>query len=72
MLTKNSKRSVKSPEVIYRNDKPVSVIIDLEEYKKMLERLEDIEDIKYINKIKNKLLKFRKLDDFLAEYNSNV
>ena len=72
MLTKNNKRSAKSPEVIYRNDKPVSVIIDLEEYKKMLERLEDIEDIKYINKIKNKLLKFRKLDDFLAEYNSNV
>ena len=72
MLTKNNKLSAKSPEVIYRNDKPVSVIIDLEEYKKMLERLEDIEDIKYINKIKNKLLKFRKLDDFLAEYNSNV
>jgi len=32
MLTKNNKRSAKSPEVIYRNDKPVSVIIDLEEY----------------------------------------
>ncbi len=72
MLTKNNKRSAKSPEVIYRNDKPVSVIIDLEEYKKILERLEDIEDLRFINKIKNKLLKFRKLDDFLAEYNSNV
>ena len=72
MLTKNNKRSAKSPEVIYRNDKPVSVIIDLEEYKKMLERLEDIEDLRYINKIKNKHLKFRKLDDFLAEYDSNV
>jgi len=72
MLTKNNKRSAKSPEVIYRNDKPVSVIIDLEEYKKILERLEDIEDLRFINKIKNKPLKFRKLDDFLAEYNSNV
>ncbi|MCH7974457.1 MAG: type II toxin-antitoxin system Phd/YefM family antitoxin [Bacteroidetes bacterium] len=54
MLTKNYKRSVKSPEVIYRNNKPVSVIIDLEEYKKILERLEDIEDLEFINKIKIK------------------
>jgi PHD/YefM family antitoxin component YafN of YafNO toxin-antitoxin module len=72
MLTKNHKRSSKNPELIYRNNKPVSVIIDLEEYKKILERLEDIEDLKFINKIKNKPLKFRKLDDFLAEYNTNV
>ena len=72
MLTKNHKRSTKSPEIIYRNNKPVSVIISLDEYKKMLERLEDIEDLKFINRIKNKPLKFRKLDDFLAEYESNV
>ena len=54
MLTKNHKRSSKNPEVIYRNNKPVSVIIDLEEYKKILERLEDIEDLEFINKIKIK------------------
>ncbi len=72
MLTKTKKRSSKNPEVIYRNNKPVSVIIDLEEYKKMLERLDDIEDIAFINDIKNKPLKFRKLDDFLIEFDSNV
>jgi hypothetical protein len=38
----------------------------------MLERLEDVEDIKFIKKLKNKSLTFRKLDDFLADYNSNV
>ena len=54
MSTKNYKRSVKSPEAIYRNNKPVSVIIDLEVYKKILERLEDIEDLEFINKIKIK------------------
>lgn len=71
MLT-TKKRTSKNPEVIYRNNKPVSVIIDLEEYKNILERLDDIEDIAFINEIKNKQLKFRKLDDFLIEFDSNV
>lgn len=71
MLTKN-KRSAKNPEIIYRNNKPVSVIIDLEDYKEMLERLDDIEDLEFINNSKNRSLNFRKLDDFLSEYNSNV
>lgn len=72
MLTKNYKRSAKSPEVIYRNNKPVSVIIDLEEYKKILERLEDIEDLEFINKIKKKPLKFEKLDDCKTIYNYSI
>ncbi len=72
MLTKNKNRSYKNPEIIYRNHKPVSVIIDLEEYKQMLERLDDIEDIAFIESIKNKQMKFKKLDDFLMEFESNV
>jgi len=71
MITKNYK-TTKRPEIIYRDNKPVSVIIDLEDYQQMLERLEDIEDLRFINSVKTKSLKFRKLDDFLLEYNSNV
>ena len=72
MLTKNHKQTIKRPEVIYRDNKPVSVIIDLEDYERILERLEDIEDLSFINSIKSETLKFRKLDDFILEYNSNV
>ena len=72
MITKNYKLTTKRPEIIYRDNKPVSVIIDLEDYQQMLERLEDIEDLRFINSVKTKSLKFRKLDDFLLEYNSNV
>jgi len=71
MPTKTKKRTIKTPEVVYRNNKPVSIIIDIDEYNEMLERLEDIEDLKFIENLKNENLKFRKLDDFLAEYNSN-
>ena len=71
MDTKTKKRTIKTPEVIYRNNKPVSVIIDIDEYNEILERLEDVEDLKFIENLKHENLKFRKLDDFLAEYNSN-
>ena len=71
MPTKTKKRAVKTPEVVYRNNKPVSVILDIDEYNEMLERLEDIEDLKFLENLKHKNLKFRKLDDFLAEYNGN-
>ena len=72
MPTKTVKRNRKTPEVVYRNNKPVSVILDIAVYNKMLERLEDVKDIKFIENLKRKQLKFRKLDDFLADYNSNV
>ena len=65
MATKIKSKASKSPEIIYRNNKPVSVIIDLEKYKEMLERLEDIEDIEFIQSIKTKKLKFKKLEDIL-------
>ena len=72
MSTKTRKRNRRTPEVVYRNNKPVSVILDIAEYNKMLERLEDVKDIKFIENLKSKQLKFRKLDDFLADHNSNV
>ena len=65
MTSKIKRKTSKRPEVIYRNNKPVSVIIDLEKYKEMVERLEDIEDIEFIQSIKTKSLKFKKLDDVL-------
>ncbi len=69
MPIKTKKRTIRTPEVIYRNNKPVSVIIDVDEYNNMLERLEDIEDLKFIENLKREKLKFKRLDDFLTEYN---
>ena len=61
MLTKNKQRK-KNREIIYRNNKPVSVIIDIDEYEKLLERLEDIEDVEFIRNLKKEKLEFRSLD----------
>jgi PHD/YefM family antitoxin component YafN of YafNO toxin-antitoxin module len=57
----------RDPELVYRGDKPVAVIIDIGDYEEMLERLEDIEDLKALQKMREKPMKFRKFDDFLKD-----
>ena len=58
----------KAPEIILREGKPSAVILDIEDYRELLERLEDLEDLAMLQQMRRKTLKFRKLDDFLREY----
>lgn len=59
-------------EIVLRKGKPSAVIIDIDEYQKMLEKLEDVEDLKMLEEMRRKPLKFRKLEDFLKEQNPSV
>ncbi|MBM4452898.1 MAG: type II toxin-antitoxin system Phd/YefM family antitoxin [Chloroflexi bacterium] len=58
----------KSPEVVLRDGKPAAVIIDIDEYQEILERLEDAEDLSILEEMRGKTLTFKKLEDFLSEY----
>lgn len=60
------------PQVIMKNGKPNAVIIDIRDYQKMLERLEDKEDLADLARLRKGSLHFRKFDDFLAEHNNAV
>ncbi|MCX6641554.1 MAG: type II toxin-antitoxin system Phd/YefM family antitoxin [bacterium] len=62
----------KQPEIVLRDGKPSAVILDIDVYREMLERLEDVEDLMELEDMKKKPLKFRKLDDFLKEYTPGV
>ena len=62
----------KYPELVLRDGKPTSVILDIEEYEEMLERLEDAEDLKALETMRKKSMKFRKLEDFLKEHKLRV
>jgi PHD/YefM family antitoxin component YafN of YafNO toxin-antitoxin module len=68
----NTRAKKKEPEIIFRGGKPAAVIIDIDEYQEMLERLEDAEDLKILAEMRQKPLKFKRLEDFLAEYNPVV
>ena len=48
----------KNPEIIIRDGKPVAVILDIDIYQQMLEQIESIEDLEYLEKIVNSLLNF--------------
>jgi len=58
----------KTPEIVLRGGKPSAVILDIDEYRQILERLEDLEDLNILKEMRKKPLKFRKPEDFLKEY----
>jgi PHD/YefM family antitoxin component YafN of YafNO toxin-antitoxin module len=62
----------KAPEIVFRNGKPSAVIMDIKDYRKILERLEDTEDLKMLDDMRKKPLKFKKLGDFLNEVDRSV
>lgn len=62
----------KPPEIVIRDSKPVAVILDIADYQEILERLEDAEDLRMLQEMRKKPLHFRKLNDFLKEYNASV
>jgi len=64
----SAKAKRREPEIIFREGKPAAVIIDIDDYQEMLERLEDAEDLKILAEMRQKPLNFKKLEDFLAEY----
>jgi len=66
------KRRPGNPAIVLKDGKPAAVILDIEEYEEMLERLEDMEDLKALREMRQGALRFRKLGDFLAEYNPSV
>jgi PHD/YefM family antitoxin component YafN of YafNO toxin-antitoxin module len=63
-----TRRKKTEPEIVMRGGKSAAVILDIEEYRSLLERLEDAEDLKMLKAMRKRPLKFRKLEDFL---NSN-
>lgn len=62
----------KVPEIVLREGKPTAVILDIDEYQEMLERLEDVEDLKMLEEMRKKPLEFKRLESFLKEYTPGV
>ena len=62
----------KTPEIVLREGKPSAVILDIDQYRQMLERLEDLEDLNMLKGMRKRPLKFRKIEEFLKEYYPSV
>lgn len=57
----------KSREIVIRDGKPAAVILDIDEYRALLERLEDSADLRALDEMRRNPLHFRSLEEFLAE-----
>ena len=66
------KEKRESHEIIFKEGRPARVILEIDEYQALLERLEDTEDLQALQKMRKKPLKFRKLEDFLKGYKPSV
>ncbi len=55
------------PQFVVKDGEPVAVILSIEEYRSLLEKLDDADDIAYLKEIEGRKLEFRKLGDFLRE-----
>ena len=67
-----TKTKMKSHEIILKDGEPKAVILDIKEYQEILERLEDMDDLKVLQKIRQKPLRFRKFEEFIKEYKPSV
>ena len=71
-VARETKSERRPPEIVLRDGKPAAVILDIDEYQDMLERQEDVDDLEMLREMREKPLEFRKLDDFLSEYQPSV
>ncbi len=67
-----NKAKREGPEFVIRDGQTVAVILDIDQYQQMLERLEDVADMKVLEKMRKKPLRFRKLNEFLKEHHPGV
>ena len=72
MKARTPRTKGKPPEIVFKDGKAKAVILDIDEYRELLERLEDVEHLKTLEDMRRKPLKFRKLDDFLKEHQAGV
>lgn len=66
------KRHGPEPQIVLRDGKPAAVILDINEYQELLERVEDAADLRTLQRMRSRRLSFKKLDDFLGEHSSRA
>ena len=58
---------MKSPQYIIKNGKPTAVILNINDYKEILEIIEDVHHTKELKELRKNKLRFRPFDEFLKE-----
>lgn len=60
------KAALAEPQIVTCKGKPISVILPIEAYEELLERVEDAADVEWLRKARRKPIQYRSLDEYLA------
>lgn len=60
------KATLSESQIVTRHGKPVSVILPIAEYRELIERAEDLDDVAWLKRARQKPLHYRPLDEYLA------
>ncbi len=63
---------IKEPEMIYKSGKPTAVILPLAQYEELLERVEDVADLEWLQKARVQGVSYRPFSDYLKERKRRV
>lgn len=58
------------PEIVTRKGKPVSVILPIADFEELLERAEDVADVQWLKRARQKPQRYRPLEEYLARHNA--
>jgi len=59
-------------ELVYRDGKPAAVILDIAEYEELLERAEDLDDLRALRRMRERPLRFRSLPEVLSDHSRAI
>jgi PHD/YefM family antitoxin component YafN of YafNO toxin-antitoxin module len=60
------------PELVLKNGRPSAVILKIKDYEALLERAEDMEDLKWLRERRKRPAQFRSFDEFLEGTKAGV
>ena len=60
------------PQFLVKDGKPTAVLLDIDTYQEILERLEDMEDLESLRRARQQPLEFRSLDEFVEEQDGSA
>jgi hypothetical protein len=59
-------------ELVVRDGEPVAVILEIGRYRELLERLDEVDDLRALEELRRRPVDLRPLQDFLDEYAPGV
>jgi len=65
-------KQLSHPRLVYRDKRPVAVILDIDTYEELLERLEQIEDLRALGELRAEPVETMSFDDYRQQRRSKT